>query len=671
MAELVPAPFRDLVMRLFREPAAQGTLFDLPKRAWYAPQPSAPDMTVRFHGKPAGNPLGPASGPHTQMAQNLLLAYIAGARIMELKTVQVNDRLTIPRPCIDMTNVGYNVEWSQELRVEESLREYVAGMMLVEMFRHCHPDAPAGISGPTGDVIYDISLGYDLKGIKSDAVQAYLDGIRHTRKMVEMLRSEIPSSLARARDLHFPNRMADTLTLSTFHGCPTDEIEAICEFLMRERELDVIVKMNPPTIGRERMEHLLHDVMGYREITVRPEAYSASQTFDEAVQMTQRLRAFAQQHGRKLGCKFSNTLEVLNHRTFFTPDNQVMYLSGAPLHVITMALTAQFREAVGPDVPITFSAGIDAQNVAAAVACGFASVTICSDLLKPGGYGRFGDYLRALEKAMQDAGAISIDDFLLKAFGKQTEATERAGSAADHDAVVRMAGVLNTAEAARRAEENPRYRAEQNRREPKRIDSRLHLFDCITCDKCVPVCPNDANFTFPAPATDIEIADIIVTRQGWTAGKPRRFTIAKKHQIANYAEFCNECGNCDTFCPEYGGPYIEKPSFYLTESAYLDAKPRDGFLVDTSVSPASIRGRVKGVEYTLNVDDAGTNYLFGNDQVEAIIRASDFHVLSARLLDGDTGQAVLDAGIFHSLRILRNGVLDPSQVNQINAACLV
>ena len=68
---------------------------------------------------------------------------------------------------------------------------------------------------------------------------------------------------------------------------------------------------------------------------------------------------------RRFGCKFSNTLEVLNHRTFFTPDNKVQYLSGQPLYVITLTLTDVFRQAVGPHVPISYSAGIDQGNFAA------------------------------------------------------------------------------------------------------------------------------------------------------------------------------------------------------------------------------------------------------------------------------------------------------------------
>jgi putative selenate reductase len=178
MAELVPASFADLVRRLYAEPRVNQSLFALPKKKWYLPDASEPDMTVRFHDSLAGNPSGTAAGPQTQMAQNLLLSYAAGGRILELKTVQINDRLTIPRPCIDMTTIGYNVEWSQELLVEQSLREYVAGMMLIEIFRRDPAFAGQSLTGAAGEVIYDMSVGYDLAGIRSEKIQRFFDGMR-------------------------------------------------------------------------------------------------------------------------------------------------------------------------------------------------------------------------------------------------------------------------------------------------------------------------------------------------------------------------------------------------------------------------------------------------------------------------------------------------------------
>src|SRR5207237_7181145 len=140
------------------------------------------------------------------------------------------------------------------------------------------------------------------------------------------------------------------------------KIEKICTFLLSEMDCNVVVKMNPPMLGREKLEHLLYDVLGYREIMVQPHAYTSGLQFDEGVEICRRLSSLATSRRRGFGVKFSNTLEVENHRQFFTPDNKTQYLSGAPLHVITLTLADEFRRAIGPEMPFTFSAGVDRQN---------------------------------------------------------------------------------------------------------------------------------------------------------------------------------------------------------------------------------------------------------------------------------------------------------------------
>ncbi|PYQ06191.1 MAG: hypothetical protein DMF82_06950, partial [Acidobacteria bacterium] len=176
----------------------------------------------------------PAAGPQDQMAQNVVLAWLAGSRILELKTVQINDRLVIPRPCIDAVTVGYNVEWSQELRLAQSLREYVAGSMLVDVLKETN------LLGQPSDVlkqetILDMSLGYDLAGIRSPEVRSWIESMKDARSEVEALRSQIPSELRRLRDLDFTTALSGQITLSTFHGCPAGEIEGIVRFLLTER----------------------------------------------------------------------------------------------------------------------------------------------------------------------------------------------------------------------------------------------------------------------------------------------------------------------------------------------------------------------------------------------------------------------------------------------------
>src|SRR5690349_2339239 len=108
MAELVPIPLPLLLRRAFLEYRQEARIFDLPASKFFRGLPGL-DTAVISNGRRAFTPLGPAAGPHDQLAQNIVLSWLGGARIIELKTVQVLDELEIPRPCIDAANVGYNV----------------------------------------------------------------------------------------------------------------------------------------------------------------------------------------------------------------------------------------------------------------------------------------------------------------------------------------------------------------------------------------------------------------------------------------------------------------------------------------------------------------------------------------------------------------------------------
>ncbi len=669
MSELHPAPFTDLVERIHLEFARQRAIFDLPQNKWFVPDPNGPDLSVLLHGRPAANPLGPAAGPHTQMAQNIVLGWLAGARIFELKTVQQNDRLRIPRPCIDVADAGYNVEWSQELRLEDSLTQYVAAAMLIHMVRHGRFFGDLDLRGALGATLYDLSLGYDLAGIRSERIRWFIDRMKSAGETIDRLRQQIPASYGRLRDLDYPENLVIGATLSTFHGCPADEIERIGEFLITEMDLDVVIKMNPPMLGKERLEHLLHDVLGYTDLIVHPAAYEAGLRFDEAVALCRRLTDLARRHGRSVGAKFSNTLEVLNRRRVLPGD--VVYLSGTPLHVITLTLADLFRQHIGGAFPISFSAGVDRHNVAAIVACGFRPVTTCTDLLKTGGYARLPAYLRELSAKMTEAHAATIDEYIRRARGMADRATRLAE--ADGDAspahVTRIAGMLNTAVIAEEARRDPRYRAGSKRGELRRTGSRLELFDCLTCEKCVSVCPNDANFIYPAAPQTLTCHDILVHPDGTfrTDGPPRAFVVEQPEQIANFADFCNECGNCDTFCPEYGGPFIRKPGFFGSRETWARHADRDGFYVERDGPVDRILGRMEGRQYRLEHRRNTGLFRFEDDRVAATIPDSTRTPTEVVwLVPPPATPHRIDMRVFHTLRVLLAGILTSERVNPAN-----
>jgi putative selenate reductase len=663
MVDLFCTPFVDLIQRMRLEYRNQQAIFDLPARKWWLPAAdgSGPDLSVRFHDRVAGNASGPASGPQSQMAQNLVLSWLAGGRIMELKTVQVNDELKISRPCIEAANVGYNIEWSQELRVPDSLEQYVAGAMLIHMLRHApevfgNPFGDISMTGVVGEPIYDMSIGYDLAGIQTPKVVSFIRGLIAAREIVDRLRDQIPRWLAPLRDLDYPTNLSRSITLSTFHGCPAGEIERICEFLLAELGVHVIIKMNPPMLGRQRLEHLLHDVMGYTDVRVNEKAYTSGLQFHESLEICGRLTRLAASRNLTLGAKFSNTLEVENHSDFFNPAEKIMYLSGAPLHVITLTLANEFRQAVGAKFPVSFSAGVDKKNFANVVACGIVPVTTCTDLLKTGGYGRLPPYLHELQKQMEKIGARTIDDFVLDCRGQRT--------AAGGDPV--QAGFLNMPIIVAETQADPRYRAAQNRAVPKKIDSHLVTFDCITCDKCIPVCPNDANFTYHTGELRLTYRDVEVRRDGAVVpiGDEKVFELTKADQIANFADYCNHCGNCDTFCPEYDGPYLKKPNFYGSKHAFEAGAPHDGFVLAESSESIALIGRIAGCIYNLEKLGNGGGYRY-HDGIVAVRVSKDGAITSdSEALPTTTHR--LDVGRFHALATLLSGITDGTRVHAVN-----
>jgi putative selenate reductase len=662
MVDLFCTPFVDLIQRMRLEFRNQQSMFDLPVRKWYVPasDSTAPDLSVRFHDLVAGNASGPASGPQTQMAQNLVLSWLAGGRIMELKTVQVNDELKISRPCIDAANIGYNVEWSQELRVHESLEQYVAGAMLIHMLRQApavfgNPFGDVSMSGIPGEPIYDMSIGYDLAGIRTPKVVDFIRGMIEARESVERLRDQIPRWLGPLREIDYPTNLSRSITLSTFHGCPAGEIERICEFLLTELDVHVIVKMNPPMLGKDRLEHLLYDVMGYIELRVNEKAYTSGLQFDESLEICDRLTRLAASRDLQFGAKFSNTLEVENHRDFFQPTEKIMYLSGAPLHVITLTLANEFRQAVGAEFPISFSAGVDRKNFPNLVACGIVPITTCTDLLKTGGYGRLPPYLQDLEKQMQAIGARTVDDFIFDCRGQR--------AAANGDP--KQAGFLNTPIIVAETQADPRYRAAQNRAVPKKIESHLVTFDCITCDKCIPVCPNDANFAYHTGEVRLTYRDVEVRPDGsvMPVGEEKVFELKKADQIANFADYCNHCGNCDTFCPEYDGPYLKKPNFYGSRGAFEAGAPHDGYFVERGAAGLTLTGRIGGRIFQLDKNDNGYQY---NDGMAVVRVSSNGTFTFKEAANPPHAPHLLDVGRFHALAMLLNGITDTTRFHAVN-----
>ncbi len=386
-----PIGIEQLARWLFTELDTRVSAFGIPAQFFHVPDPKASYRTQVF-GQSLDTPFGPAAGPHSQMAQNIVAAWLCGARYIELKTVQTLDELDVSKPCIDMEDEGYNVEWSQELKVHQSFEEYVRAWVLIHALHH-----RLGFPGESPGIVFNLSVGYDLAGIRQPNVQWFLDQVADCAARKHEIIDAVARYYPAVRDIYVPDRLSDNVTLSTMHGCPPDEIEGICEYLMCERGLHTLVKCNPTLLGPERVRTILNEELRFTDVVVPDIAFEHDLKYDDAVPMLRRLQSTARDRGLEFGVKLSNTLEVENRRDVFSPAEKMMYLSGRPLHAITVNLAALLADAFDGDLPMSFSAGASCYNAANLLNAGMQTVTVCSDLLRTGGYLRLLDYIRAVE----------------------------------------------------------------------------------------------------------------------------------------------------------------------------------------------------------------------------------------------------------------------------------
>jgi len=708
MAGLTPVPFLDLLRLMRSEFEHSRSIFGLPVRNWFFPAKEL-DFSARHASSRAATPVGPAAGPHTQLAQNIVLSWLAGGRIIELKTVQVNDRLAIPRPCIHIPNVGYNVEWSQELSVGESTAEYAKAVFLIEALKatKCFGafDDASGFEG-SGNTVYDISVGYDLAGIRSEKVTGFLRAMQKPAPQFEKLRRQLTSELQEFRDLELPASISNCVTLSTFHGCPADEIEDIVLYLLEKLGLHVIIKFNPTLLGFEAVRELLIERLGYRHLALCREAFEQDLQYDDALEMMRRLRSVAENCGATVGAKFTNTLVVANNPEFFPAQTDpYMYLSGQPLHVIAMNLMQRFREELGFEFAVSFSAGIERKNFPASVACGMVPVTTCTDLLRQGGYARLPKYLDGLADEMRRGGVSSRAAFVLAAQGHGAEAAaevlriekggaqvwEREGArltalatkhpdefpralreaaaagALDAEGIVlqatRVAGRLNGRDIVPTLAGDARYHAQSNTKEPRRIARTLGLYDCINCDLCISACPNDAIFAYRARTVETTTELLRLRTGGLFARAPGKgFAIRVRHQLALVDGLCNECSNCDVYCPEQGAPFRLKERVFLGPEEFISAPARDGFCRQNN----TLRARLSGAEYFLAPEIERNRATLCGTGFHLDLQWEPLEVRAGRLTDSE--EIEFDTALLWRMKTVWESIFNTDAPNMVNPA---
>ena len=389
--KMYPIPFKSLMNWIVTEYAREGEIFGV-HTPYYAT-----GKTLPIFGERIETPFGPAAGPNSQLAQNIIAAYMAGARFFEVKTVQKMDgaelAACVPRPCILAADEGYNQEWSTELEVPQARDEYIKAWCALKVLSKVY-----GFGDPDG-FVFNMSVGYDLEGIKGEKVNTYIDDMMdasETKQFKECL--EVLTELFPAEKDYIASispRVSRSVTVSTLHGCPPQEIERIASYLLTEKHLHTFVKCNPTILGYKTARTIL-DSMGYDYIVFDEHHFNEDLQWVDAVPMFERLQALADSKGLEFGLKLSNTFPVDTTRNEL-PGTE-MYMSGRSLFPLTIEMCNRISRQFNGKMRISFAGGAEFFNCDKLFAAGIWPITVATTILKPGGYNRLHQMVEKTEK---------------------------------------------------------------------------------------------------------------------------------------------------------------------------------------------------------------------------------------------------------------------------------
>jgi putative selenate reductase len=186
-------------------------------------------------------------------------------------------------------------------------------------------------------------------------------------------------------------------------------------------------------------------------------------------------------------------------------------------------------------------------------------------------------------------------------------------------------------------------------------DVKKEAARCLFCDElcsiCATVCPNMANYAYEIIPRQWQLQKVVRCKN--TSGRKPEDTIIRKGdrrikfdqdyaieqstQILNLANYCNECGNCETFCPSSGAPYKVKPRLHLSRESFNESD--EGYYL--SRLPDIDKLIWKQNESLITFSEKPDAFIYETSDVLVTLNKEDFRVREVHFLSDEATEVSL------------------------------
>lgn len=371
-----PLPFEKLMALLLEEYGATGSVFGIDK-FYHAGRARLPIFGMRIE-----NPVGPAAGPNTQMAQGIIAAYLSGARFIELKTVYPENRDS-NKPYVFTDGLTLNCDGKGGLPIDEAFGEYVKAWYAIKLL-----STSFELGVPEG-FVFQMSVGGNSDDLKSEKMNSFIEGLKSAEYTPVWRECE---NWARAHmdefdgidNTYISDISANISSSVTFVPDPelsAEEIEECGKYLIEEKRLNTFIRLSPELLGYYSVRGTL-DINGYENIEIDKDYFDSFVSYEDLKPVLLRLQSAADSIRRDFGVKVCGGLKVSD-----CGDEKVKggFLTGRTLFPIAFSLAEKIANDFGGGLRICFAGGVDSFTAVKLFNAGIWPITAVSEFIRPGG----------------------------------------------------------------------------------------------------------------------------------------------------------------------------------------------------------------------------------------------------------------------------------------------